>query len=205
MFSRKSSLKNLEFDEVHPARYCRLQTSFLYKVLTALKQLQSFSKYCKGADTDTIVNFMIKYHKMSGDIQSQVENVLQTATQSLLVSKSSHNLYNLVVPAAAIHNVPTPIIPAKLEEIQRLFNYPTDPSRKSSRAMYRLGMYSSTRTRMKQKQLKKKQSRKSRSRSKTRSRSRSVPRSSSGSPSKRTRTSSSKSSEAASSRSDALE
>lgn len=183
MFSRGSSVIYPESDDIHSSRYCKLATSFLYKVLAALKQLQSFEKYYEGADTDTIVKFITKYHRMSGDIQSQVENALQKATQSLLVSKGTHNLYTLVVPAASIHVIPPASVPAKLEEIKQLFNYP-GVSKTSARVTYRTRQ-NSLKYNMRRKTNKMKQNTKSRSRSKTRSRSRSPTRSSSSSPLKK--------------------
>lgn len=120
-----------------PLCYCKLTTSLYFKVLVALKQLQSSRKHYNGADLNTLVNFMAKKYQISGDICSQVENALQKATQSLLVHKGKKDRYSLIVPAAALHYVSADCIPEKLEELRKTFNSPGYASQKSKKVSIR--------------------------------------------------------------------
>lgn len=100
---------------------CRPGTSFFYKVLSSLKQLQSHKKYCSGAGLDDITKFMDKTYNLSGDIASQIENALCSAESNRFVIKKK-NLYALVCPAATLQFTPAPCLKAKLERIQKVFN-----------------------------------------------------------------------------------
>lgn len=96
-------------------------TSFFYKVLSSLKQLQSHKKYCNGASLDDIAKFMNKKYILCGDICSQVENALCTAEGYKFVLKKK-NIYTLLCPAATLQLTPGPCFKAKLERIQEIFN-----------------------------------------------------------------------------------
>lgn len=100
---------------------CKPGTSFFYKVLASLKQLQCQKKYGNGAGLDAITKFMDNTYNLSGDIVSQVENALCSAECSRFVVKKK-NVYALVCPAAALQFTPSLCIKAKLERIQQIFN-----------------------------------------------------------------------------------
>lgn len=102
--------------------YCRLKTSFTYKLLVALKRLQSTKNFCNGVALEELAKFMEKNFCVTGDIRSQIENSIHIAEESRLVLKKK-NGYIILTPAARLHNVPAPCVKARLEEIQKTFNH----------------------------------------------------------------------------------
>lgn len=104
--------------------YCKLRTSFTYKLLVSLKRLQNVKKFCNGVNLEEVEKFMEKVYSMTGDVRSQIENSIRKAEESRLVIKKK-NGYILLPPAACLHNVPAPCVKAKLEEIEKSFNVTT--------------------------------------------------------------------------------
>lgn len=101
--------------------YCKLKTSFTYKLLVALKRLENTKKFYQGVGLDEIEKFMKKNYSLTGDVRSQIENSVNNAEESRLVLKK-RNGYILLPPAARLHNVPVPCVKAKIEETLKSFN-----------------------------------------------------------------------------------
>nr|CAI5864723.1 unnamed protein product [Callosobruchus analis] len=102
--------------------FSKPSTSFLYKLLIALKQLQQQNKQKAGASFEEIVRFMRKTCDAELDIGSQVYYTLRKAEQSRLVTKINNTLYVLNHPAACLHMVPESCVKAKLKELQNIFS-----------------------------------------------------------------------------------
>ncbi|CAH1989628.1 unnamed protein product [Acanthoscelides obtectus] len=96
-------------------------TSFLYKLLTAIKQLQQQDRQRCGVCFEDIVRFMKRTCGAELDIGSQVYYTLRKAEQARLVSKTN-NVYILTQPAACIHMVPESCVQAKLKELLNIFS-----------------------------------------------------------------------------------
>lgn len=109
---------------------CKLRTSFLYKFLVSIKQLQNTKKNCSGACIEDIVKFMEDHYNVNGDLISQVENAIYIAEESRLIAKKK-NLYSLISPAAALHVIPTVCVKARLDDIQKSFSHNVCHSKKS--------------------------------------------------------------------------
>lgn len=102
-------------------KYCKLETSFTYKLLVALKLLENTKKFYQGVGLDEIEKFMKRNYSLTGDVRSQIQNSVNNAEESRLVLKKG-NGYILLPPAARLHIVPVPCVKAKSEDVQKSFN-----------------------------------------------------------------------------------
>lgn len=113
--------------------YCKLKTSFTYKLLVALKLIQNTKKNCKGVSENELAKFMEKNDHMTGDICSQIENSIRVAEKYRLILKKK-NGYVLLTPAARLHNIPEKCVKEKLGEIEKAFTTCDDSEPKLSKS-----------------------------------------------------------------------
>ncbi|CAH1282380.1 unnamed protein product [Diabrotica balteata] len=100
---------------------CKIGTSFFYKMLVSIKQIQSLNNKPDGVSLEELAKHMEETYCLSGDIRSQLEHSLSIAQESrLLIKKKKY--YSLICPAANIHLIPTQCVKAKLEKIEHSFS-----------------------------------------------------------------------------------
>ncbi|KAG5869745.1 hypothetical protein JTB14_033376 [Gonioctena quinquepunctata] len=99
----------------------KITTSYSYKILISIKQLESQEKYRNSATLEDIEKFMLEKYCLIGDIRSELENALSVAIQSrFLVEKEK--CYTSVYPAAKLQLIPESCVKETLEEIQESYS-----------------------------------------------------------------------------------
>lgn len=101
-----------------PAKKCHTKTTFFQDVLYSINALQF--KQRRGVNICDLVEYMQKNYKLTGDVESQVQNALLIAQDSHFVLEKNSK-YSLLSPAARLHTVSPMCLKNERERIEEIF------------------------------------------------------------------------------------